>query len=64
MVVYAFEEGYDYYNSVVTNLRVVIFPSGFVNTIKLLLMFVDLGSCFLILLAELSLFPEFTPLKC
>lgn len=63
MVVYAFEEGCDYYNSVVKNLHVVIFPSGFVNTIKLLLMFVDLGSCFLVLLAELSLFPEFTPLE-
>ena len=57
MVVYAFEEGYDYYNSVVKNLGVVIFPSGLINTIKLLLMFVNLGSCFLILLVELSLFP-------
>ena len=53
MVVYAFEEGCDYYNSVAKNLRVVILPSGFVDTIKLLLMFVDLGSCFLVLLAVL-----------
>ena len=53
MVVYAFEEGCDYYNSVAKNLRVVILPSGFVDTIKLLLMFVNLGSCFLELLAVL-----------
>lgn len=62
MVVYAFGESCDYYITVMKNLHVVILASGFVDTIELLLIFVDIGSCFLVLLAELSLFPEFTPL--